>query len=81
MPRRPGAWEIESPWEVRHRTAAELQEAAESYGRLGVLAPDRDEAMAFAERSEECLEAAIAQIDQEIEQEAEAEAEASEGGG
>ena len=48
------------------------QEAAESYRRLGFLTLDSDEALAFAERSEECLEAAIAQIDQEIEQEAEA---------
>ncbi len=50
------------------------QEAAESYRRLGFLTLDSDEALAFAERSEECLEAAIAQIDQEIEQEAEAKA-------
>ena len=50
------------------------QEAAESYRRLGFLTLDSDEALAFVERSEECLEAAIAQIDQEIEQEAEAKA-------
>ena len=70
MPRQPGAWE------VSHRTAVELQEAAESYRHLGFLTPDRDreECDRFAERSEECLEAAIAQIDQEIEQEAEAKA-------
>ena len=64
LPDQPGAWE------AGPRSVAELQEAAEAYNRTGFLTADREEAPAFADRAEECLAAAIAQIDIEIEQEA-----------
>jgi len=63
MPDQPGAWE------AGPRTAAELQESAEAYRRTGCLTPDRQAAIAFADKAEEMLCAAIKQIDLEIEEE------------